>query len=380
MPANNSNLGGLAFGAGHAFTGNNAFAFGASQAFAFGGGADGGIDQYGFAGFPGNPMLAAGLISARAAVLPELQPASSTDYGDPAGDRGGPVTLQTFHRATAVRDWGSAPSSALALIELMKSIDFEELGPQGLRLQARDDKGALRPLLTMQCPDLDFFRGQLWMVDRDAVLRDTRVAEVLTQVTTPLSYFATVVNLQAGRHPHTLALVDVALKFAYAVGMRFKHAFAVPRPSDLSALMQPMIEVPQHASYPMGHAIEAHLIAGLLSRLVPGLGTGSAARRALRRNAYRIAYNRVIAGLHYPIDAIPGRLLGDALAVYVSALGKDAAWKSAQFDVANLPADATMGETDDEFVGLNCTQPSGDMPKASPIFQELWKQASEEWA
>lgn len=290
--------------------------------------------------------------------------------------------MPPFDNPAHVGRWGTAPRGALAQLELMSRIQCFSPTPGTMKAQVALTAGGSADLLSIECPPWPYFLNQLSLVDRDAVQRDTRVAEILTQVTTPLSYFATILNMQAGRHPHTSELIDAGLRFVYAMGMRFKHAFAVPRPSDASALIQPIIEVPQHSAFPMGHATEGHFIAGLLIRLVPGLAapTGDWARQALRRTAFRIAENRVIAGVHYPVDGLAGRLLGDTLACFVAAVCSPApsTCPVGRF-VTPAADDAEMLVHDAEFGGAGCSTTGTLTPLSSPILQQMWAAARSEW-
>ena len=146
-----------------------------------------------------------------------------------------------------------------------------------------------------------------------------------------------------------------------------------------------MIEVPQHGSLPSGHATEGHVIAGILTALVPG-ASGTWAGVQLRRVAHRIADNRVIAGLHFPVDNLAGRLLGDALGQYVLALcGQPHVAGPVSFvgrvrTVAEAAVDRAS-QDDPLCSGPGC---SGQAPKPAsidslPILAEMWAAASREW-
>jgi PAP2 superfamily len=382
MTTGNSNLGGQAFAFSgqnaFAFSGANAFAFSGNQAFAFGGA----IDRYGFDGSMGNAMLAVGLKASMDAALSGLTPLTDKEWipGKTAAAAAAPVQPAKLFR------WGGAPRSALIQLELAALIGFDPCGEgfgETVTLNLRGAKGP-RPLMAMTCPSDEYFKRQLPLVYRDSVLRERRAAEILTQVTTPMSYFATALNMQAERHKKTLELLDHCLRFAYAIGMRFKHQFAVTRPSELSPFLMPMIEVPQHGAFPMGHATESHVIAGVLAHLA-GYEPGKTGSQILRRIAGRISQNRVVAGVHFPVDGLSGRLLGEALAkLYISWGTGSRNLTTHQFKITE-GADATDARQGDlkpeaDDIGEGCTF-VGE-PFAAPeavLFQELWSAAAAEW-
>jgi hypothetical protein len=208
-----------------------------------------------------------------------------------------------------------------------------------------------------------------------------RAAEIVTQVAPPVAYFASLLNLQVGRHRRTLELVNAALQFTYAVCMQFKHALACPRPSEYSLVMQPMIEVPMHPSLPAGHAAEAHVTAAVLGALAGAEAGKSKTDELLRRLAHRIAENRVISGVHFPCDMTSGRLLGDAVASYVLArCGVGVEWKGGAFKADGMNGQADTFDAAPRLSGPGCkafTEARKGSP--SPLLAEMWKAAAAEW-
>ncbi len=89
----------------------------------------------------------------------------------------------------------------------------------------------------------------------------------------------------------------------------YKKRFARLRPSQLEPQLRPMIGVPQHASYPSGHALQYFLVAKALASVVQDQAIGN----ELFRIAQRVAENREWAGLHYPSDTEAGKQIAFAI-------------------------------------------------------------------
>jgi acid phosphatase (class A) len=70
----------------------------------------------------------------------------------------------------------------------------------------------------------------------------------------------------------------------------------------------PMIEVPAHPTFPAGHALQSHLI----SLCLKAAGRGGSQPEMLFHLSRRVAQNRVIAGLHYPVDNEAGVAAAEA--------------------------------------------------------------------
>ncbi|MFN3146413.1 MAG: phosphatase PAP2 family protein [Paracoccaceae bacterium] len=80
------------------------------------------------------------------------------------------------------------------------------------------------------------------------------------------------------------------------------------RPLDFAPEVVPVIQTPAHSAFPSGHATESHALAETLGALY-GPRTGA----LIDPIAERIALNRVVAGVHYPVDGDAGRTLGRLL-------------------------------------------------------------------
>jgi hypothetical protein len=117
--------------------------------------------------------------------------------------------------------------------------------------------------------------------------------------------------------------------------------------------------------------------------------------RQLNRLAFRIAENRVVAGLHYPVDSIAGHVLGAMLARYVVWLASgafaDVRGEGKVIGAQAFPApDSIQGDDEepdfDRFVDeqgqRHVVAPGQPFPKGvpeAPVLRELWSLARREW-
>jgi hypothetical protein len=89
----------------------------------------------------------------------------------------------------------------------------------------------------------------------------------------------------------------------------FKQMYNVERPNKACGVnILRRLRVPEHASFPSGHATQAWLVALALSPHLPPDKAGK-----LKEAAQNISDRRVMAGLHYPMDAEGGKLLAQKL-------------------------------------------------------------------
>ena len=79
------------------------------------------------------------------------------------------------------------------------------------------------------------------------------------------------------------------------------------RPSQVCPAIVPMVDVPVTPSFPSGHALQSQLI----SRCLEGAERPLTQRELLFGLARRVAENRIVAGLHYPLDNEAGFVAAD---------------------------------------------------------------------
>ena len=244
--------------------------------------------------------------------------------------------------------------------------------------------------------------NQLPQVFGYADLRRDRASEINAQITEFFPFFASVCHLHPDRSRYTLELLT-ALRFAVvATQMRVKHALAMPRPVDYSQQIMPMIQTPGHSSFPSGHAVETFMFATVLFELTAGRETqlypsSHPLHDQLLRLAARICVNRVVAGVHFPVDNAAGMVLGSQLGRYFIALMKNSAapFRSWTFDSDNYGAEdfpwremlavidtdqpslASQGSSN-PFLTRGSQFTLSPVPADSPL-RWLWDRAAAEW-
>jgi hypothetical protein len=151
-----------------------------------------------------------------------------------------------------------------------------------------------------------------------------------------------------------------------------------------------MILTPSHGTLPSGHSTEAHIVALLLAKLLAGAPTPppdlALLREQLMRQAARIAINRTVAGVHFPVDSAAGQMLGLTLAEYFAARSAGVsvhAWEfkghafpdTDDFDFRKL-FDTTSGQRGQTAYAVQ----GGATPvRKSFILAWLWDKAQKEW-
>jgi hypothetical protein len=180
----------------------------------------------------------------------------------------------------------------------------------------------------------------------------------------------------------------MTLQFCVYVEMRFKHALACYRPVEFNAQVQPMITTPGHGTFPMGHATQAYAVAHVLKALLkldPTKARHLGVIDQFERQAARIATNRVIAGVHFPVDSMAGRMLGEALGEYfVGRCIGGKRFKRRRFLASGI--DGAPGTDFNPFAanqslssGPFYAEQTGAYIPLSPLLKYVWQKAEQEW-
>jgi len=121
--------------------------------------------------------------------------------------------------------------------------------------------------------------------------------------------FALMVLLLCQRRPELLWLGILAALISALASNGLKHLFDAARPGTALPLDSFRLVGPLYfsRSFPSGHSITVFVLAGTL-----GLFAGPAARRGLMAAAFIVAFSRVGAGAHWPLDALAGAVIGCA--------------------------------------------------------------------
>ena len=312
----------------------------------------------------------------------------SAVVGPFVGDTLEPADLG-FDKPTSLTRWEDGPRVTACMSELLEGLVFttQNASKQAMLEHANLHASPIkrRPLITLRAPSKAIFKKQLDLVAAYADLRPDRAAEIVAQMTPPVPFWASVVGILPHRHKKTLQLLDLAFLLAVHVHMRFKHIFACSRPVELSPQIQPMIPTPGHGAWPSGHATEAFIVATVLEALLRAANTanGSACREQLQRLAARIAINRTVAGVHFPVDSAVGRLLGTALGEFLLGRSTGVSMKHRGFDgrlfvdTGNEPKDFRLHDALDSGAG-SVSSPAVALA-AGPMLAWLWQEAVKEW-
>ena len=187
-----------------------------------------------------------------------------------------------------------------------------------LRVENRDLKlttgGALSLSLAFAAPSRTFIEDQIDKVQRAAIEREDRLPEILAQSDDLWSFFRVVLGIDPNASPILGEVLAVAWQWATPLVMALKNDVAALRPVHRAPSVMPVIATPAHGALPSGHATMSVLTSEILAALLFDSDPKHPRVLQLDRLARRIAFNRVVAGVHFPVDSAAGYALGRQLA------------------------------------------------------------------
>ena len=142
-------------------------------------------------------------------------------------------------------------------------------------------------------------------------LRSDRLQEIYLQQWDMISFLGATTHVNVISQKWLLELLQAVQEAAMVNVAQVKHIVDVARPVHLFPGAAPVVQTPQHSTIPSGHAAEGFTVAYVLSRLL-GRTDAETVEGAnnIFRMAARIATNRTVAGVHFPMDSMAGACLG----------------------------------------------------------------------
>jgi hypothetical protein len=166
------------------------------------------------------------------------------------------------------------------------------------------------------------FAHQIVAVVNASLDRADRAMEILDQANAPgaLNYWTGLLRIDAAQEKSAFLLMLVALKIGEYVAMGLKDFYRLRRPSQIYPYILPVVDPPNTPSFPSSHALQAHLISNVLKEALTVPASGSQSAIALEHLAHRVARNREIAGVHYPMDSACGAFVAGLCLAMLKAL------------------------------------------------------------
>ncbi|AZO79329.1 MULTISPECIES: phosphatase PAP2 family protein [unclassified Bosea (in: a-proteobacteria)] len=292
--------------------------------------------------------------------------------------------------------WFPWVRASLYLTDFLRDLDWDATygsaaspGEVALSYRKREgDAAGAKTFYVVKRPAMAVFAAQLEQLRNYMDQRAERATEILNQVALPPDYLGSIIGLTA-RNRRTLELMNTALVIAGNVGMIAKHHLACRRPGDIGARVLPMLPTPDHGSFPSGHATEAFAVATVLSGLVRSdagrkhFPAGDKLVALLHKQAERIAVNRTVAGVHYPIDSWAGAALGVAVGQIILAKCGEPSAGPVRYDYdAKAKSDFLLAHFLDDSKALaeGLTVNRAAFPvDVSPVFRWLWSEVKAEF-
>lgn len=223
--------------------------------------------------------------------------------------------------------WSPGVRASLYLDEFMSGWRTKAKQTSSGKIKARFRWNG-KKVVSFKRPEPEKFVEETATVLQARTLRGDRADEIFSQIGSFEEYFSIILGLDETSHPYTFELMAMVQVVAGDAVMPAKHYFAVPRPEQFDARIAPLIDYPGHGSFPSGHATQAHalktVLIGLLKQVDTGAANSKGRKKLIKKQAERIAWNRTVAGVHFPADNAAGKRLGEKIGgLLVDNIGTD---------------------------------------------------------
>lgn len=188
-----------------------------------------------------------------------------------------------------------------------------------LKLELGDKQAVCRlvdtnePIIELDAPTETMWNAEVGSVSKAAKRRKGQSDEISSQVEATPTFFASILGITTTTHPNTVEMMSVVSHVVGRIVHPIKHAFAIPRPAEVVRTIGPAIGTPPHYSFPAGHAAFCYAQAMLFTCVFKGAPVAD-----LFRLAALVSDNRVVAGLHYPMDTDGGFVIGNSIGLWLA--------------------------------------------------------------
>jgi membrane-associated phospholipid phosphatase len=302
-----------------------------------------------------------------------------------------PPLQMTMSDAGNMEGWDGWVRASLYLTDFLRDMNWSVDTKPGAEQIALLWQGT--PFVSLQRPSTDVFQRQLALMRDYMDQRHERAAEILSQLGYPIDYFATIMGLNAARNRYTFELIAMTQVITSHVAMVAKHHLACRRPDRFGPTVMPMIPTPGHGTFPSAHAAEAFAAATVLDGLLEAIrptrhySAPETIRRLIYKQAERIAVNRTVAGMHFPVDTWAGATLGVVVGRIIVAKGsKDGgvvepqifAPRSDDFSITAFKPNLWI-EGRQQNHSKSASEDKGVHVKCSDLFAWLWGKCAHEF-
>ena len=187
-------------------------------------------------------------------------------------------------------------------------------------------------------------------IDELLILQKNRTADDINRINNQLDLKQTIGHFGI-TNKNVLEIIGGFIMSMEGIVMSFKLHHNRIRPSYLESKLKPSIDVPEHPSFPSGHALQGYLIAEILTDKYP---ENAEINFKVARD---IARNREIAGVHYPSDSEYGRKISKIIAKFYKGINNPLNQPEVKWLSPYCESDVTCQN------GTQCIEISDDLSK-----------------